>query len=218
MEIFARPIDPSPAPLATSRRLGLYALKPWYAARLARLRNGLRARRIAPNSLTWTGVAAGAAAGIALATLTPGVLCGAVVAVALAARLACANLDGALARETGRTSRWGAVVNEVGDRLAELAALAGLAAVAPLGLVLAAAAAASAPSWISLAGAAAGADRMQGGPVGKTERALLLVVAAATGQVVAVLAVLIVGSLLTAVLRCSALRCDAPRCVTAAER
>jgi CDP-diacylglycerol--glycerol-3-phosphate 3-phosphatidyltransferase len=206
MEIFGGPVAPSPAVRAASRRLGLYALKPWYAARLARLRHRLAARGIAANVVTWTGVAAGAAAGIALATLTPGLLAGVVVAVALAARLACANLDGALARETGRTSRWGAVVNEVGDRLAELAALAGLAAVAPLGLVLAAGAAASAPSWISLAGAAAGADRMQGGPVGKTERALLLVVAAATGQMVAVLVVLIVGSVLTAVLRCAALR------------
>jgi CDP-diacylglycerol---glycerol-3-phosphate 3-phosphatidyltransferase len=188
------------------RRLWLYALKPWYAARLAPVRRQLAERRTAPEVVTWVGVAAGAGAGLALATLPHGPLAAVIVAVALAARLACANLDGSLARDTGRTTAWGCVVNELGDRLAELAAIAGLAAVAPGWLVLAAALAASAPSWISLAGVAAGVPRIQGGPVGKTERALLLVVTAAIGHVAVVLAALIIGSLLTAAIRLASIR------------
>lgn len=186
---------------ASRQALGLYALKSWYAARLAPLRRTLVARGVTPATLTWTGVAAGALAGVALATLAPGVVAAAVVALALAVRLACANLDGSIARVTGRTTAWGSVVNELGDRLAELAALLGLALVAPSSLVLAACAASTAPSWVSLAGTAAGAPRLQGGPVGKTERVALLVLAAATGLATLVLIALIVGSLLTAALR-----------------
>ena len=54
-----------------------------------------------------------------------GPVAAAAVGVLLAARLACANLDGGVARDSGRSTRFGAVVNELGDRLAEFAALAG---------------------------------------------------------------------------------------------
>jgi len=210
---------------------GLYVLKPWYAERLGGLRRSLVARRVAPTTITVAGVAFGAAAGGALALLRPGPLAAGVVGLLLVARLACANLDGGVAREAGRQTRSGAVANEVGDRLAELAALAGVVALAPAGLVAVAALAASAPSWVALAGAAAGpresapagaasaqwgrapaaaaqrgrapalAPRVQGGPVGKTERCLLLVAIAATGWAVPLLVVLAAGSLLTAVIR-----------------
>ncbi|WP_245929198.1 CDP-alcohol phosphatidyltransferase family protein [Murinocardiopsis flavida] len=178
---------------------GLYALKPWYAARLAGLRRVLVAHGVSPDALTWSGVLFGAAAGGAVALLPAGPFAGAAVAVLLAARLACANLDGGVARDSGRMTRNGAVRNELGDRLAEFAVLAGCLAVAPAGWVLGAAAAATLPSWIALAGAAAGAPRPQGGPVGKTERCLLLVVLAAVpGAAVPVLAAIAAGSVLTA--------------------
>lgn len=181
---------------------GLYALKPWYAARLSGVRGTLVARRVRPAVLTWAGVGFGGAAGAAVAVLRPGPVTALLAGVLLAARLACANLDGGVARQSGRETRSGAVLNELGDRLAELAALAGFVAVAPISLVSVAALAATLPSWVALAGAAAGARRPQGGPVGKTERCALLVVAA-TAQVAVVpaLAVLAAGSLLTAGLR-----------------
>ena len=141
-----------------------------------------------------------------MATLPAGIGLGFVVAAALAARLACANLDGALARDAGRGTAWGSVVNEVGDRLAEIAALAGLFFVAPAWQVIAAIAAASAPSWIALAGSTAGTARIQGGPVGKTERTVVLVLAAFTGGWVAALALVIGGSLVTALVRLATLR------------
>lgn len=180
---------------------GLYALKPWYASRLSGVRGALVRREVSPDTLTAAGVLSAAGAGAAVALLPAGPLAALPVAVLLAARLAFANLDGALARETGRTTRRGAVLNELGDRAADLVVLAGFLALAPLWLVAVAGLSATLPSWVSLAGAAAGAPRRNGGPVGKTERCLLVVVAAATGWAVPVLVVIAAGSALTAAVR-----------------
>jgi CDP-diacylglycerol---glycerol-3-phosphate 3-phosphatidyltransferase len=186
---------------------GLYALKPWYADRLAGIRSRLAERGVAPGTVTAAGVLFGASAGLVLATVRTPLTAAVLVGALLALRLAAANLDGALARETGTCTRWGAVVNELGDRGAELAVLAGCFALAPAWLVLLAMLAASAPSWVALAGAAAGSGRINGGPVGKTERCLLLVVLAAVPAYAGVLlAALAAGSAVTAGLRLRALR------------
>ncbi|MFI6323575.1 phosphatidate cytidylyltransferase [Nonomuraea sp. NPDC050556] len=184
---------------------GLYTLKPWYAARLGGVRRLLVTRGVRPGTITLAGIGFGAAAGAVLWFAAPGPPAALGVAAALAARLACANLDGGVARESGRRSRFGFVVNELGDRLAEYAALAGCLAIASPALVAGAALAATLPSWAALAGAAAGAGRVQGGPVGKTERCVLLVGFALTGWS-AWLLVLALGSLLTAVVRLARLR------------
>jgi CDP-diacylglycerol--glycerol-3-phosphate 3-phosphatidyltransferase len=180
---------------------GLYSFKSWYARRLAPVRRRLVTANVPPAAITVTGIFFGGAAGAVLALLRPGPATGAAVAVLLAGRLACANLDGGVARDVGRATPFGSVLNEAGDRAAELAALAGCLASAPAALVLAAALAATLPSWVALAGAAAGLGRIQGGPVGKTERCLLLALVAAVGFPVVFLGVLAAGSALTAVLR-----------------
>ena len=183
---------------------GLYALKPWYARRLRPLRTSLVARDVSPHVLTLAGVAAGCAAGAAFATGH-----GLLVPPLVAARLAFANLDGAVARESGRTTPWGSVVNECGDRLADAAMLAGAVALAlaPAPLVLAALLAATLPSWVALAGAAAGAPRPNGGPVGKTERCLLVCVAALVpAATYPVLCAVVAGSLGTAAARLAGVR------------
>ncbi|MEV8019330.1 CDP-alcohol phosphatidyltransferase family protein [Streptomyces sp. NPDC086554] len=179
---------------------GLYALKPWYADRLSGVRAALVRREVSPDTLTAAGVVCAAGAAAALAWLPFGVSAP-LVATLLAARLAFANLDGALARDTGRTTRRGALLNELGDRTADLIVLAGFLPLAPLWLVATAGLAATLPSWVSLAGATAGAGRLNGGPVGKTERCALVVVASASGWVAPVLAVIAAGSALTAGLR-----------------
>ena len=162
---------------------GLYALKPWYADRLAGLRRGLIRRHVSPNTLTVTGVGFRcrgrcrdrADSGRADRRPSRSRRCS-----PHASR--CANLDGAVARETRACSpgsgssptnsatgwpnspRWPASwlwPHRVGWRWRRSPARC--------------------PSWVALAGTAAGANRVQGGPVGKTERAALLVVLAATG-------------------------------------
>ena len=180
---------------------GLYSFKSWYAGRLTPVRRGLVAANVPPAAITVTGIVFGGGAGAALALLRPGPAAGAAVAVLLAARLACANLDGGVARDGDRATPFGSVLNEAGDRAAELAALVGCLAFAPAALVLAAALAATLPSWVALAGAAAGLGRIQGGPVGKTERCLLLALLAAIGSPVVFLGVLAAGSALTALVR-----------------
>ena len=126
---------------------GLYSFKSWYAGRLTPVRRGLVAANVPPAAITVTGIVFGGGAGAALALLRPGPAAGAAVAVLLAARLACANLDGGVARDGDRATPFGSVLNEVGDRAAELAALTGCLAFAPTALVLAAALAATLPSW-----------------------------------------------------------------------
>jgi CDP-diacylglycerol--glycerol-3-phosphate 3-phosphatidyltransferase len=180
---------------------GLYALKPWYADQLAGPRQSLIKHNVTPTAVSWTGVVMAAGAGACLAFGRPGPLIALAVAGLLALRLACANLDGGIARLTGRTQPWGSVTNELTDRLADLCALAGLSAHVPLALLAVAALCATLPSWCSLAGSATGASRMQGAGLGKTERCALLVVAALIGHDPLIVAVIAIGSLLTAVAR-----------------
>jgi CDP-diacylglycerol--glycerol-3-phosphate 3-phosphatidyltransferase len=189
---------------------GLYALKPWYATRLRSVRSLLVARSVTPFALTVAGVGCGALGGAALAASAAAPGAGLLVPPLALARLAFANLDGGVARETAACTRIGSVYNEVGDRLADLALLAGGFALAPAWLVLAAMLAATLPSWVALAGAAAGARRGNGGPFGKTERCLLFAVAAVLPAVSSVparvaagvgLAVVAAGSAVTAASR-----------------
>lgn len=184
----------------TGTGAGLYALKAWFAARLRLVREALVRREVSPNTISVAGILFAACAGVSLALLDAPA---AVVPVALflVARLAAANLDGSVARETGRQTRWGGVLNEVGDRVADLLVLAGLLAHVPLPLALGVLLASSVPSWVSLAGAAAGLHRINGGPVGKTERCLLVVLAAATGWYTVFAVIVLAGSALTGLVR-----------------
>jgi len=181
---------------------GLYAIKPWYTRRLARLVDLAVARRISPDVFTAAGVAA---AGVAAVFVAQGWWLGALVA--LAARLAGANLDGAVARVRGVARPWGFVLNELGDRASDLVVFGGLAWLAAatdgsVALVATAATAATLPTFASLAAAGAGAARRNGGPVGKTERCASVVVATAWPVTVPVVCgIVVVGSLVTAVVR-----------------
>lgn len=189
---------------------GLYGLKPWFSARLTPIVDAAVARRISPDVFTAAGVMAAAAAAVTVAFgWWP------LAAVFMVLRLAGANLDGAVARARGVSRPWGFVVNEIGDRTADLLAFAGLAVWAarqsgaglhwlswPVFQVLVAALAATLPTFASLAAAAAGATRRNGGPLGKTERCLFVVLATAVPVLIPVLlAQLVNGSILTTVLR-----------------
>jgi CDP-diacylglycerol---glycerol-3-phosphate 3-phosphatidyltransferase len=195
--------------IASAAAGGLYSFKSWYADLLAPVRRLLVDAGVPPAAITMAGIVFGGGAGAALALVRPGPIAGTVVAVLLAARLGCANLDGGVARDGDRATPFGSVLNEVGDRAAELLALAGCLAFAPTALVLAAALAATLPSWVALAGAAAGLPRVQGGPVGKTERCLVLALMAFAGFPAVFLAVLAAGSALTAAVRLARLRAGA---------
>jgi CDP-diacylglycerol--glycerol-3-phosphate 3-phosphatidyltransferase len=209
------PTAPISAPKSPRKWLGLYALKPWYTRRLTPIVNIAVARRISPDVFTVVGVVA---AGLAGATVALGWW--PLVALFLALRLAGANLDGAVARARGVSRPWGFVVNELGDRASDLLTFAGLAVWAarqrgpglhflswPVIMVLVAALAATLPTFASLAAAGAGASRRNGGPLGKTERCLFVLLATAFPVILPVVTTQIVnGSLITTVLRLRAAR------------
>jgi CDP-diacylglycerol--glycerol-3-phosphate 3-phosphatidyltransferase len=190
---------------------GLYGAKPWFTRRLTSVVTWAVDRHVSPDAFTVAGVASAAVAGVAVAFgWWPLAFLG------LVGRLAGANLDGAVARARGVARPFGFVVNELGDRASDLLVLGGLVTLAwrtagaPLAVVTALAAlAATLPTFASLAGAAAGAPRLNGGPFGKTERCLAVFVACLLGAVLpapgpelaAVAVLVIVGSLVTAVLR-----------------
>jgi CDP-diacylglycerol--glycerol-3-phosphate 3-phosphatidyltransferase len=189
---------------------GLYALKPWFTRRLTPILNAAVAYNVSPDAFTAAGVVAAGAAGVAIAFgIWP------LAALFLVLRLAGANLDGAVARARGVSRPWGFVLNEIGDRASDLLTFAGLAVFAarlhgpgmhwlswPVIQVLAAALAATLPTFASLAAAAAGATRRNGGPLGKTERCLFIVLATAFPVILpVVLTQLVNGSLITTFLR-----------------
>jgi phosphatidylglycerophosphate synthase len=195
--------------------VGLYALKPWYTRTLTPILNAAMKHHVSPDVFTAAGVVAAGAAGITIALgWWP------LAALFLALRLAGANLDGAVARARGVSRPWGLVVNEIGDRTSDLLTFAGLAVFAarqngpgmhwlswPVIQVLVASIAATLPTFASLAAAAAGATRRNGGPLGKTERCLFIVLATAIPFIIPVLLMQLVnGSILTTVLRLRAAR------------
>ncbi|WP_366179992.1 CDP-alcohol phosphatidyltransferase family protein [Actinomyces timonensis] len=180
----------------------LYGLKHWYTRRLTFLINASVRHGISPDTWTLVGVIAGAlgAGAIALGWWPLAFLL-------LAARLGGANLDGAVARARGVSRPFGFVLNEIGDRASDLLMMAGLVGLgvrigAPRATIVAlliAALAATLPTFISLSAAGAGAPRLNGGPLGKTERCLIAVVASAVPSWLAPVAwLLIAGSILTA--------------------
>jgi len=194
----------------------LYSLKPWFSNILKPiLKVSIRAK-LSPDLFTLLNIFFGALAGFGIYWLNAFIVLAAVIL-----RLACANLDGALARAKSMQSgkplaKSGFAKNEIGDRLADFATMAGLAFLAESYLtgkqaitVLIAVFVTAVPTIISLVGVSKGKPRINGGPMGKTERAFVLVVVVAIAQLTGQIGpsvyygslVLIFGSVITAWVR-----------------
>jgi len=190
----------------------LYSLKPWLTRTLKPILKISLRLNISPDFYSLLNVGFGILAGFAVTWLNYWL-----VLIFVILRLACANLDGALARAKAALNnsdipKSGFTKNEIGDRLADFGMLSGLiflsqpnhAATVALAVVLAAT-----PTFISLIGVRRGLARMNGGPFGKTERCFAVVVivglANLTGQtencVYFGALVILLGSLITAWVR-----------------
>ena len=186
---------------------GLYAAKGWYTARLGFVVTRAVRKGVSPDAFTVLGVAGGlaAAALLALSAAHPHPAWAFAVGAALAVRLAGANLDGAVARARGVSRPWGFVVNEIGDRTGDLAVMLVLAHLAGGWWGLAGLAGSTLPTFASLSVVGAGGPRLNGGPVGKTERCALVVfatlVAAWWRPYLLAAAVIAVGGVITAGVR-----------------
>lgn len=98
----------------------LYQLKPAFQALLNPVMIGLYKRRVTPNHITLTAMALCFITGAAL-ILFPQPVLFVLLPVTLIARMALNALDGMLARNYNQTSRPGAILNEIGDVLSDIA-------------------------------------------------------------------------------------------------
>jgi CDP-diacylglycerol---glycerol-3-phosphate 3-phosphatidyltransferase len=197
--------------------IGIYRIKPAFQRSLRGIEDRCVAHRVHPDTLTYAALLLSALGGICL-YLAPGApaLLLAIPFVAIG-RTALNALDGLVATRTGLARPWGEVLNEFCDRLADLALLGGLALApgAPHLLGAAAVVAVLLSSYLAILSKAAGGRRQYGGPMGKADRMILLAIAAPFGLVIplptlytVVLAVVLVGVLITIALRARATHRD----------
>ncbi len=180
---------------------GLYRIKPQVQAALVPVAARLGRAGITANALTLAALVVGLAGGICLALSPDQPWLLLLVPFLAAARLVMNVLDGMVARESGRPpERIGEVWNELGDRVADAAFLAGLAFVPEVGAPLAmfAIVAALFASYAGLAARAAGGRRLYGGIMSKPGRMITLAVAAVVAFITASPASLVLGTVVIA--------------------
>jgi phosphatidylglycerophosphate synthase len=184
---------------------GLYAAKPRFQQLLGSPADALARAGIHPDVLTAAAVGCGVVGGLAL---NIGLLW--LVPLLAFVRLALNALDGMVAVRRGLARPWGKVLNEMADRLADLAFLSPLLLVpgADSLLVVSALVTTLLVSYVGVLAEAAGAVRQYGGLMGKADRMLWLSLACLASSLsgswlpLQVLpAVLLIGGLLTIVQR-----------------
>lgn len=157
-------------------RVDLYAGKSGIVARLDPIVAALARRGVAPDAVTVAAVPVAAAGGAAL-LLSPAVPALLLLVPVLAAlRLVLNLLDGALARRSGRSHPRGELLNELCDRLCDLAFLAPVAVLpgADAVVVLLGVIAALLASYVGITTRAAGGERIYRGVLSKPGRMVLL--------------------------------------------
>jgi len=154
----------------------VYDLKPAFQRMLRPLVNGLVASRITPNQLTLAAVVGSLAVGAAVGALAATHRWLLLLPAWLLARMTLNAMDGMAAREHHMSTRLGGALNEVGDVVSDVALYLPLAAVVPgppwpavafaLGAVL--------TEFCGVLGPALGGPRRYDGPMGKSDRALVV--------------------------------------------
>ncbi len=150
----------------------LYALKPRFQALLRPLTQALAARAVTANQVTIAAAAGSVLVGGMVGALADHRAVFLLLPVWLFARMALNAIDGLLAREFGQKSALGFYLNELGDVVSDAALYAPFAWLAPFGglatgivIVLA--------ILTEFAGVL-GAVRRYNGPMGKSDRALVI--------------------------------------------
>lgn len=154
----------------------VYDLKPRFQALLRPAIRRLAALGFTANTVTILAVLGSIAAGTAVAFAATRPLLLLVLPVWLFLRMALNAIDGMMARELAMKSRLGGILNEVGDVVSDAALYLPLAFVHPpaawpaiafvLGAVL--------TEFCGVLGPAIGAERQYQGPMGKSDRALVV--------------------------------------------
>mgnify|MGYP001812058575 FL=1 len=165
---------------------GLYRIKPAAQRLVDPLVDGCVARGISADALTLAAMPVAALGGLCLALSEALPVALLAVPLLAAARLVLNLIDGQVARRSGTEHPWGEVLNELGDRVADVLFIAGLAFVAAVGplLALSAVIAALLASYAGVVARATGAPRGYGGVMSKPGRMIVLAVAAPLAFVV----------------------------------
>ena len=155
----------------------IYALKPRFQQLLRPLLRALHGAGISANAVTVAALLASVAYGGWL-LLAPGSRWAwGLLPAFLLLRMALNAVDGMLAREYNQQSRLGAILNEVGDVVADAALYAPFALLAPtaagVGLGLLVVLLAVLTEFIGVLGQVVGSARRYDGPCGKSDRAVL---------------------------------------------
>lgn len=155
--------------------ISVYKLKPKFQALLQPLLVRLNKRGVSPNLLTLLGILLSIAMGI-YAFYGNRILALILLPIVLLVRMALNALDGMMARQFNLQSKLGAVLNEIGDIISDIALYFPLYVLFKMD-----------PTWMlfflllsvlnefaGLLGQAVGGERRYDGPMGKSDRALVV--------------------------------------------
>jgi len=157
--------------------VALYDVKPRFRALLQGLLPALEP--IPPDWITIAGLLCSVLAAVLFQAAEENRWLFLVIPLLLLLRIALNALDGMVAQATGKARAFGEVLNEVTDRLSDVAILLGLAfsPLSSLGWGAPAVAAVLLSSYVGILGKAVGAGRQYGGILGKADRMLYVGVA-----------------------------------------
>ncbi len=156
----------------------LYGIKPRFVRALDPIRTRLEAHGVAPTTVTLAAIPVelAVAASLVVGSSYPPLL--AIVPLLTVVWMGLNALDGSLARSSGRTSHTGAVLNELVDRLGDLALIVAAFAIAPLPIAGTLAVGVLATELVAAIGWATTSNRHFAGPMGKPDRAAIVAVGA----------------------------------------
>ena len=154
----------------------VYDLKPAFQGLLRPLVRTLVTAGVTPNHLTLAALAGSVAVGIALTTAGSHPRLLLLLPAWLLARMALNAMDGMAAREHGMTSRLGGALNEIGDVVSDVALYLPLAGLGHdhLWPAVALTLSATLTEFCGVLGPVLGGRRRYEGPMGKSDRALLV--------------------------------------------
>lgn len=156
--------------------MGIYAIKPRFQQALLTVERPLVRRRVHPDVLTLSALCLSVLGGLALYASSWAAWVLLAVPFVAIARTALNALDGMVAKDLGVARPWGEVLNELCDRLSDVALFSGAAFAvgSHAGLGAAALVAMLLVSYAGTVAKAAGGRRQYGGVMGKADRMIYL--------------------------------------------
>ena len=155
--------------------ISVYQLKPKFQQLLRPLVNGLAKRGVTANEVTVVAMLMSVITGVAI-IISNSIMALLALPIILLIRMALNAIDGMLAREHQQQSKLGAFLNEIGDVISDLFLIIPLIIIPDINLWFLAAFAFAAllTEFAGILGVMVGAERQYQGPMGKSDRALLI--------------------------------------------